>query len=243
MNRLALALPFLLSGCVTATLTLAPVAAVDLTVPKRAEKQFASIMVLPPSGSEHGQASELAAVERVLLGAGIKVISSGVTGRIVLDSSGNRVETGANLSDLERALVLARNLNARALLQVTQLGWTDGRRWFVRSGERFQEIGPGHTLDPPNSVKVSEVVFHFQAKVISVDDGEIVMSIDASQGTSRVLEQPKSIEITTSPAGSGAREIDTDMPDRRQSAVDQVMAVLLARLTAQTPTAGRPASP
>jgi hypothetical protein len=237
MNRLAVALPFLLSGCVTSTLTLAPVPVVDLTVPKRAAKQFASIMVLPPSGSERGQASELAAVERVLLGAGIKVISSGVTGRIVLDGSGNRVETGANLSDLERALVLARNSNAEALLQVTQLGWIDdGRRWFVRSGERFQEIGPGHTLDAANSVKVREAVFHFQAKVISVDKGEIVMSIDASQGTSRVLQEPKGIEITTSLAGADAREIETDMPDRRQSAVDQVMAVLLARLTAQTAT-------
>jgi hypothetical protein len=221
-------------GCGTASLTLTPTPAVDQTVPKRTDRQFTSVMVLPPSGTERGEDPEMATVERVLLSAGIKVISSAVTGRIVQDVSGNRVETGANLPYLERALVMARGSNADAVLQVIRVGWTDGQRWFVRSasGDQLQEIGPGVMLDASNSVRVREAFYQFQARVISVDKGEIVMSIEASQTTSRSPAQPITFSWQSSPGGlSGPREIDTNTPEHRREVVDEVMAVVLARLT------------
>ena len=71
---------------------------------------YKSVMVLPPQGSERGAASELAALEKELLRRGIKVVSSGLTGRVVVEQteSGRGTEGAAGLSDLERALVLAK---------------------------------------------------------------------------------------------------------------------------------------
>jgi hypothetical protein len=221
----------LVAGCSTASVILAPVAPTDLTVPKQVERRFGTMMVLPPRGSDRGQVSELADVERVLLAGRIRVISSGVTGRVVLDQSGNRVETAANLSDLERALVLARNSNAEALLQIVDIGWMDGRRPFVLVGDRYQEVAPGTSVDPSALVRIREAVFKLQARVINVENGEIVMSIDVSQGTSRVISPPMTISVRSSPIGSGStNEIDTDEPDRRRAVVSQVMDTFLARL-------------
>jgi hypothetical protein len=223
-----------LSGCISASIRLAPAPPSDLTVPRHVERRFSAIMVLPPHGSEHGQASELSDVERVLLGGGIRVISSGVTGRVVLDSSGNpgnRVETAANLSDLERALVLAKNSNADALLQIIEIGWTDGHRAFVLTGDQFQEVATGAEVEGQNLVRVQEAIFRVQARVISVENGEILMSIDVSQGTSSAIPEPKAIVVQSSPTqGVATQTIDTDDPDRRRRAVSQVMDTLLARL-------------
>jgi hypothetical protein len=225
-------------GCSTASITLIPAAPTDLTVPRQTEKRFSTMMVLPPRGSERGQVSELADIERVLLGSGVRVISSGVTGRVVLDQAGNRVETAANLSDLERALVLARNSNAEALLQVIEIGWTDSHRAFVRAGDRFGEVASGTNVDPSSLVRVREAVFRFQARVINVENGEIVMSIDVSQGTSRVISPPRTMVVTSSPmSGSSTRAIDTDQPDRRRAAISQVMDTFLERLTQRTAAA------
>ena len=233
-------LPLLLAGCTTASIILTPAPPADLTVPKQIEKRFTAVMVLPPRGSERGQVSELADVERVLLGGGVRVISSGVTGRVVLDQAGNRVETAANLSDLERALVLARNSNADALLQIIEIGWTDGRRAFVRNSDAFQEVAAGTQVDGSGLVRVHEAQFRFQARVISVDNGEIVMNIDVAQSTSRVIPETKTIEVTSSPIQhSSGQRIDTDEPERRRWVVSQVMDTFLARLTQRAPNAVR----
>ncbi len=116
-------------------------------------------MVLPSRGSERGQVSDLAEVERVLLEGGVRVISSGMTGRVVFDPVGNRVETAANLSDLERALVLARSSSADALLQIVEFGWTDGGRPFVYTANRFEEVAPGTQVQASNLVRVREARF------------------------------------------------------------------------------------
>jgi hypothetical protein len=233
MTRIGILLyGFIAVGCSTASITLVPAAPSDLTVPKQSERRFGTMMVLPPRGSDRGQVSDLADVERVLLASKIRVISSGVTGRVVLDQSGNRVETAANLSDLERALVLARNSNTEALLQIVDLGWTDRRRPFVLAGDRYQEVAPGTSVDPSHLVRVREAVFRFEARVINVEDGEIVMSIDVSQGTSRVISSPMTVPITSSPLETASkRDIDTDEPDRRRVVVKQVMDGLVSRLT------------
>lgn len=241
VQRLLVSLLLLAAGCGTASLTLTPAPAVDRTVPSRVERRFSSVMVLPPSGSERGQGSEYAVVERFLLAGGIKVISSGITGRIVEDGSGNRVETGANLSDLERALVLARKSNADALLQVLDVGFVRGHRWFTADPDGvFHEVAPGHDVQLSNSVKVLESLFHFQARPISADAGEIVMSVEITQSTSRTHTpaDPKTFSWQTTPSGltGSAREIDTDSPEHRREVIEEVMSIFLSRLTGSEPS-------
>ncbi len=63
------------------------------------------------------------------------------------------------------------------------------------------------------------------------------MNIDVAQGTSRVIPEAKTINVTISPIqGASTDEIGTDEPDRRRTAVSQVMAAVLARLTEGNPT-------
>jgi hypothetical protein len=194
-------------------------------------------MVLPPRGSERGQASELSEVEHVLLAGGLRVISSGVTGRVVSDASGNRVEPAANLSDLERALVLARNSNANALLQISEIGWRPDQRVLVRDGHRFREVAVGTQINSANLFRVTESVFRLQARVIDVDTGEIVMSIELSQGTSRVASVSQAIDVQSSQS-----QIDADGPERKYEARKQVMDSFLARLNV-IPIAGSRGTP
>jgi hypothetical protein len=151
---------------------------------------------------------------------------------VVLDSSGNHVETAANLSDLERALVLAKSSNAEALLQIIEIGWSRARRAFVQKGDRLREISIGTTVEGSKLVRVTESVFRFQARLINVDNGEIVMSIDVSQGTSRAISEPETIDVQMSPLqGATTSEIDTDDPERRREVVTQVMDSFLVRLS------------
>lgn len=228
-------------SCSTASLSLAPRPPTDLTVMAPARPRFSSMMVLPPRGSDRGQVTELADVERVLLSGGIRVISSGVTARVVEDSTGGRVETAANLSDLERALILARKSGAEALLQVIDIGWTDSARPFVRDGDRFDEVSRGAAVDGSRLLRVREAIFLMRARLINVENGEIVMSLDVSQGTSRVIDPPKEIKVESNPMqGVQTQAIDTDTTERRRTVVDQVMRTFLSRLASGPLTTSAP---
>ena len=66
-------------------------------------------MVLPPQGNDRGQVSDVSVIERIMLAAEARVISSGVTGRVVAQGNDARVGGAEQLSDLERALVVARD--------------------------------------------------------------------------------------------------------------------------------------
>jgi hypothetical protein len=88
-------------------------------------------MVLPPRGSERGQVSELAELERVLLAEGFRVISSGITGKVASGPAEERVDEAARFSDLERALILAKKSNADTLLQVGEMAFQPAERLFV----------------------------------------------------------------------------------------------------------------
>ena len=81
-------------------------------------------------------------------------------------------------------------------------------------------------------VRFREAIFRFQARLINVENGEIVMSIDVSQGTSRVIPEPKTITINRSGLSNiPEQNIDTDDPDRRRLVVRQVMDSCLNRIT------------
>ena len=237
MKTLLLA-SILLSGCVTASLTLKPIPPTDRSVESRTKKTYSSLMVLM---TDPRQEAEQAALERVLLGAGIRVISAGVTGRVVQDDESRlRVETGKDLTGLERALVLAKRSNAEGLLQVMDVGWKDNTgRPFVLKGERFEEVPAGSMVDGTKLLRVQEGVFKLQARVIDVDSGEIVVSIDLAQTTTRALPEPRTMTMTVG-GTEPMPDISTDDAQRRQLVVDQVMNVLIARLNSAPKT---PVSP
>jgi hypothetical protein len=202
-------------------------------LPRQKLKALVSaIIVLPPRGSERGQRSELADLERVLLGKGFPVISSGITGRVATGPVEARADEASRLSDLERALILAKDSNADALLQVGEIGFEPAERYFtLLEGDL---TNPKEVPEPPTSpdavfVRVKEARFTFQAKLINVENGEIVVSMEISQSTSRVSP------ATNIKGQASTRETIAiiDTPQRRQAAVEQVMEAFNSHLSAR----------
>ena len=220
-----------ITGCATSsTLRLEMQPVVDNTVPKGASSSFQSLIVLPPAGSDRGAISELAAVEHLLISKGIRVISSGITARVVSEDSSTGSPNASKFSDLERALVLAEKTNADGILQLAEAFWTNDHRAFVRNGDNLDEIPTGTRVSVSNLVRVKEAVFRIQARLIDVKDGSIKLSIDVSQGTSRVVETPKSIPFSFGLFSDVPHEITTDTKERRALAFAQVMDVFLDKV-------------
>jgi hypothetical protein len=214
----------LLAGC-AAQLSVAPGAPRDRSAPTATKAPVSKVMVLPPRGSERGQVSELAELERVLLAKGFRVISSGITGRVASGPAEERVDEAARLSDLERALILAKKSNADALLQVGEIAFQPAERLFAfleGDSSHLMEVTEQSSSPDAIFVRMKEERFSFQAKVINVDDGEILVSMDISQSTSRV-----SPAINTNvQLRRGETILTVDTPERRQAAVVQVMEAL-----------------
>ncbi len=211
-------------ACAVARLTLAPDALSDRSEPAKTKSRISAVIVLPPRGSERGQRSELADLERVLLGKGFRVISSGITGRVASGPTEGRAIEASRLSDLERALILAKDSNADALLQVGKMGFSPAERYFVlddHDPSKLKEV-----LEPPAKsdglhLLLKEARYTFQARLINVENGEILVSVDIAQSTSRVA--PIDWEVQS----RGSETIaPIDTPQRRRRAVTQVMEAL-----------------
>jgi hypothetical protein len=120
--------------------------------PQLKDKKYTKIMVIPPSGTARGQFDrEINFFEREFLKHKLIVISSAITGRVVLEVKGNdgeKKEEGAQgLSDAERALVMAKKTGADAILQIGAFGWT---------GQKPSRFYHARKDDSPNSVGVIE---------------------------------------------------------------------------------------
>jgi len=210
-----------LCGC-TATLSVPPDTILDRSAPATRKPPVSALMVLPPRGSERGQRSDLSDLERFLLEKGFRIISSGITGRVASGPSEVRADESSRLSDLERALILAKNSNADALLQVGEIGFSDAERHFVLpDGERanFKEVPESPTSPNAFGVRIKEAKFTFQAKLINVENGEIMVSMDISQSTSRVSP---AVNMSV-PLNQGHTTIKVDTSQRRKEVVFQVM--------------------
>lgn len=169
----------------------------DQSVPSPQKAAYASVIVVPPQGSEHGAVTELAYLERALLKHGVRVISSGVTGRVVVESSEGTKggEAGRHLSDLERALVLARKSNADAILQLIEMRWKDDvpdlyrYYWFAEGKWAEMSQKPDAEWYKENRKREGRLAvikgptLGFQAKLIDVESGEIVAAIDMLHST------------------------------------------------------------
>jgi hypothetical protein len=225
----------LLASCM-ANLSVETGALRDRSAPVVAKAQVSAVMVLPPRGSERGQVSELADLERVLLGRGFRVISSGITGRVASGPVAARADEASRLSDLERALILAKDSNADALLQVGEIAFVPAERYFtLLEGDfrQFKEVPESPAAPGVYCIRIKEARFDFQAKLINVENGEIVLSMDISQSTSRVSPMT-SMDVL---ANRGETTITIDSPQRRQAAVVQVMDAFNSHISARAPQA------
>lgn len=157
--------------------------------PRLVASRYTKIMVIPPSGSARGQFdSTISIFEAEFLKLGITVISGAVTGRVVLSNEvgtdEKRVEGAAQLSDAERALIMAKKTGAHAVLQVGEFGWTDRDeppdRYFVadQASLQYREVDEGslQTAAPQFRWVLSAPRLRFIGKLIDVESGEVIAS-------------------------------------------------------------------
>lgn len=186
-------LPLLLgitSGC-TSTIHLKMDASrppIDNSVisPKLAEKEFSKIMVIPPSGTTRGQFElQMVIFEREFLRQGMSVISPAITGRVVLDSPdtmNGKTEMASGLSDMERALIMAKNTGAEFILQVgsLKLNKAEYNRFFnlPLGSTEYVEVSASEHGKTWYNRKYSSISIEFVGKIVDVENGEILGTLD-----------------------------------------------------------------
>lgn len=159
-----LALPLAAAACLSLTAcpppaytlrmrsTLAPVDTSSVS-PKLKGKQYDKIMIMPPSGTVRGEFdTTIALFEKEFIKKGLTPINGAITGRVVAEmevgDKGNRKQEGASgLSDVERALIMAKETGADAVLQIGQFGWSQApvaTRYFIlenpAAGGEYKEV-------------------------------------------------------------------------------------------------------
>ena len=161
--------------------------------PRFKERKCTKLIVIPPSGTARGAfETQIALFEREFLRKGLTVISGAITGRVVMEAT-VRADTKADekmsdmaggLSDLERALVMAKKTGADAILQLGEFRWTRDKEWtrfFIADpgdNSNFREVGndvwrswtgPRWTCDSVELV--------FVGKIVDVDNGEVLATM------------------------------------------------------------------
>jgi len=160
-------------------------------------------MLIPNSGNVRGDfQANMADWERVFMHKGLRLISPAITGRVVSkkDTESGTEYIGANLSDAERALILATESNAEALLQVGELikeetKWSDiyGEHYYI-AAKKVDSNSPKKTREKIPLIEVEKHVYSerdvpgltlrgddklcFTGKLIDVETGEIMISFD-----------------------------------------------------------------
>lgn len=248
-----------LIGCASQwTLTMSPELPLrdDTSVsPQLKEKKYAKIIVIPPSGTARGQFDrEINFFEREFLKHNLTVISSAVTGRVVLElkgSEGEKKEEGAQgLSDAERALVMAKKTGADAILQIGTFSWQGMRncRYFV--GGAGASAGQGA---PPTQLKEvslkeyegfmgSKLAFggqwlEFVGRLIDVQSGEVMASFKF--GNTPLWNLPSSYTAVISDDGSGPVVLSenfplhggTSMKEAEEKAIERVVASIATKIS------------
>src|SRR5437016_1717275 len=182
----------LLSGCLAPTIVTATRAPRDETVVSPRLVPKGRVMVIPPSGTVRGQFdSVIALFEREFLRGGITVISGAVTGRVVLDPSGGqqRVEAASQLSDAERALIMAKETGADAILQIGEFGWTQtsvNSRFFIccrRGDAGYDEVSQAEYENwTGRKAVLASHWLTFVGRLMDVQNGEVLASFKVEAG-------------------------------------------------------------
>jgi hypothetical protein len=129
--------------------------------------RYRKVIVVAPSGSSRGAFDEtLNAIEGAFLDAGLKVISSAVTARVGKESDGTSNTAkgeGTGLSDVEKALILAKSSGADVMLQVGSWEWlpaTTSEKRTVQVSQGFQIYN--RTISEP-VVQTNNIQRYFKA--------------------------------------------------------------------------------
>ena len=155
--------------------------------PGLAKKSYRRIMVLPPSGDVKGAFElQLNLFERSFLQRNVTVISPAVTGRAAIEhinplNPQTTTGGGGGLTDAERALILAKQTGADAMLQVGTWQWIFevGARCYQKTGNSYSESVCSPTV--PFAVKLVGKKLQFLGRVIDVESGEVMASIKVEQ--------------------------------------------------------------
>lgn len=168
-------------GCGFGRLEVRPdLVAVDRSTRANVSTQFtaASVMILEPTGAAVSDFEPARLdLERGFMLKGIRLVVPAVTGRIVQEQT--KTETAALLSDLERAIVLARSSGADVILQV-------GAFASAGSSSRFFCLEEGSTLTECDAKRafsrfsrtVQAEVWRFLGRLLDTASGEVLASID-----------------------------------------------------------------
>jgi hypothetical protein len=177
------------SGCMAPThrFTLSkerPLYDVSAVRPQLPSKHISKLIVLHSSGTDSSRFEELqASFEREFLRNGVTVISGAVTGRVVLglDNTERKTETAAQLTDLERALVMAQKTGADAILQIGEFSWlepVEGRYLVYDEGKGVREVTRSEYLTFPSERRtfVPSGASQFTGRLVDVSNGELLAS-------------------------------------------------------------------
>ena len=129
-----------------------------------------------------------ALIEKVFLAKGLSIISPAITGRVVLTSPNEieqKNEAAIGLSQLERALLLGKNAEVDAIINLERFGWGPKNifsRYFIlnnKEDESFKEVDIDE-YEKSNNAKViyTSPYFQIKAKLINVNNGEILSTIN-----------------------------------------------------------------
>jgi hypothetical protein len=221
--------------------------------PQLKEKKFTKIMVIPPSGTARGQFDrEINFFEREFLNHNLTVISSAITGKVVLEFQGNegekKQERAQDLSDAERALVMAKKTGADAILQIGTFAWQGRRncRYFVGAGaaagsqsaSELREVSlKEYEAHQGARMPISGQWLEFVGRLIDVQSGEVMASF--KYGNSPMWNLPSSYTAVIQDDGNGPVTVSesysllagTSLREAEDKAVERVVGAIARRIS------------
>lgn len=201
----AVAASIFLSGCgSTMTLTMEPHSPIiedDSAVSKNMPK-YSRIMLVPPSGTASvAFEKNMAVAEREFIKRGLSLISPAVTSRVLEgvqsgkggEDSGKELTNANNevtkLSDVEKALIMAKRSNAEAILQIGAFDFQQPRgrpgaaRFFIKSpsGDNMMEVDEKTYYNVVGSDTLTRRGYgdhyvDFSGRLIDVQSGQVMAS-------------------------------------------------------------------
>ena len=218
--------------------------------PELADKNYRKVMVIPPSGSGTEQFdSKLALFEAELLKINVTVISGAVTGRVVTDSkvAGSAHDGAAKLSDIERALVMAKKTGADAVIQIGSFGWSkdDAQpyRYFVEDAatKSMKEVDEKTFASTPSAKRyqLRSPKLSFVGRLVDVESGQVMAAFNIVTAANRCMSPPyeATLKIHSSDAAERVSENYSysqvakgdDTRERCMTKVIKAMATVLAK--------------
>lgn len=145
---------------------------------KQYQGNLERLLVIVPKDAESDKLMSL--FEREFLRVGITVISPGMVARALVESN---LKIDEQLSEVDRALVLAKQVRAGAILQIVEWRWSKElgpRRFFVldKSGD-YKEVGYGDYAEFGGlKLNFPSQELRFQGRLLAGDTGEVTASFD-----------------------------------------------------------------